>query len=130
MLLVFFISVLLTDIEVTGLPDGAYPCYIAETSSTTESALTNPGFPVLVIENPKYQSVNESGDYFYHFGERRLEWQSGPLKGWQTQVELVDQTPIIRFAATATAELEPSLSVGERYCTIPETLLDRFDYLW
>jgi hypothetical protein len=129
MLLVFFISVLLTDIEVTGLPDGAYPCYIAETASI-KTAPTNPDFPLLVIENPQYQSTHGIGDYFYRFGERRLEWQSGPLKGWQTQVELVDQTPIIRFAATATAELEPSLSVGERYCTIPETLLDRFDYLW
>jgi hypothetical protein len=121
---------LLTSTEVTGLPNGVYPCYIAETSGITESALANPDFPVLVIESPQYQSVNESGDYVYHFGERRLEWQTGPLRGWQAKVELFNETPIIRFAATATAELESSLSVGERYCTIPETLLDRFVYLW
>jgi hypothetical protein len=96
----------------------------------TESAPINLDFPLLIIENLQYRSASGTGNYFYHFGERRLEWKSGPLEGWQTQVELLDRMPIIRFAATATAPLEPNMSKGERYCTIPENLLYRFDYLY
>jgi hypothetical protein len=129
--LLSFILLIRSDvIEVVGLPNGAYPCFVAEVPGMTESAPINPDFPLLVIENLQYRSASGTGDYFYHFGERRLEWKSGPLKGWQAQVELFDGMPIIRFAATATATLEPRMSIGEWYCTIPEHLLDRFDYLY